>query len=45
MFPRGERNPASRKDIWVIGTKWFPLARKLVATSQNKGFVVKINLH
>ena len=44
MFPRDERTAASRKDIWGIGIKWFPLARKWVFTSQNKGFVVKINL-
>ena len=45
MFPRAERTASSRKDIRGIGTKWFPLAWKSVATSQNKGFVVKINLH
>ena len=25
--------------------KWFPVARKSVFTSQNKGFVVKTNLY
>ena len=44
MFPREERIAASRKDIRGIGTKWFPLAIKSVVTSQNKRFVVKINL-
>ena len=41
MFPRDGKTAFSRKDIWEIGTKWFPLARKSVSTSQNKGFVVK----
>ena len=45
MFPRDEKTASSRKDIWEIGKKWFPLARESVCTSQNKGFVVKINLH
>ena len=30
---------------WQIGTKWFLLPRKSASTSQNKRFVVKINLH
>ena len=41
MFPRDGKTASSRKDIWGIGTKWFPLARKSVSTSQNKGFVEK----
>ena len=44
MSPRDEKTASSRKDIWEIGTKWFPLARKSVSTCQSKGFVVKINL-
>ena len=45
VFPRDRKTVSSRKDIEEIGTKCFPLARKSVSTSQNKGFVVKINLH
>ena len=45
IFPRDGKAASSIKDIWEIGTKWFPLARKSVSTSQNKRFVVKINLH
>ena len=45
IFSRDGRTASSRKDIWGIGTKWFPLARKSVSTSQKKEFVVKINLH
>ena len=40
-----EKTASSRKHISEIGRKSFPLARKSVSTSQNKGFVVKINLH
>ena len=45
MFPRDGKTAPNRKDIWEIGTKWFPLAMKPVSNSQNKGFTVKINLH
>ena len=45
ISPRDGKTASSRKAIWEIGTKWFPLARKSVSTSQNKGFVVKVNLH
>ena len=45
MFPQDGKTASSREDIWEIGTKLFPLARKSVSTSQNKGFDVKINLH
>ena len=38
IFPRDEKRASSRKDIWGNGTKSFP-------TSQNKRFIVKINLH
>ena len=44
-FHEMEKTGSSRKDISEIGRKSFPLARKSVSTSQNKGFVVKINLH
>ena len=40
-----EKTASSRKDISEIRKKSFLLARKSVSTSQNKGFVVKINLH
>ena len=45
MSPQDEKTASSRKDIWEIGTKWFSLARKAVSTTQNKGFVAKINVH
>ena len=45
IFPLDGKAAFSRKVIWDIGAKWFPLARKSVSNSQNKGFVVKINLH
>ena len=45
MFQRDGKTASSRKDILEIERKSFPLARKSVSTSQNKGFAVKINLH
>ena len=45
MFPQDGKTAPSRKDIWGIGTKQFPLGKKSGSTIQNKGFVVKINLH
>ena len=45
IFPLDGKAAFSRKVIWGIGAKWFPLARKSVSNSQNKGFVVKSNLH
>ena len=45
MSPWDGKNPSGRKHIWEIGRKWFPPAGKSVSTSQNKGFVAKINLH
>ena len=44
MFPQDGKIAPSRKDIWGIGTKWFPLGKKSGSTIQNKGFVAKINL-
>ena len=43
MFPEDGKTASSRKDIWGIGTKWFPLAQKSVSNSQNKGFISKIH--
>ena len=34
IFPWDGKAASSRKDIWETGTKWFPLARKSVSTSQ-----------
>ena len=45
MSPRDGKNPSSRKHIWEIGRKVFPPVGKSVSTSQNKGFVAKVNLH
>ena len=44
-FPWYGKSASSRRDICGIGRKWFPLAGKSVSTNQNKGFLVKINLH
>ena len=44
MFPRDRKTISSRKDIWGIGTKWFPVDIKSVSTGHNKRFVVKMNL-
>ena len=43
MFLQDGKTAFRRKNIWEIGTQWFSLAGKSVSTSQNKGFVVKIN--
>ena len=45
IFPPDGKAASSRKDVWGIGTEWCPLARKSFSTSQNKEFVVKVNLH
>ena len=43
MFPGEGETASSGKDIWGIGTKWFPLALKSVSNSQNEGLISKIH--
>ena len=44
MFPGDGKTAFSRQNIWEIGAKWFPLARKSVSTRLSKGIVVKKKL-
>ena len=41
IFPQDGKTASNGRVIWEIGIKWFPLARKLVSTSQNEEFVEK----
>ena len=39
IFPRDGKTASGGRVIEEIGTKWFPLARKSISTSQNERFV------
>ena len=42
MFPGDGKTAFSRQNIWEIGAKWFPLARKSVSTRLSKGIKKKV---
>ena len=41
MISRDGKTGSDGIDIYEIGTKWFPRARKSVSTNQNEEFIEK----